>query len=146
MDLLLPLCGHRVPGRGASSAHGLLLGKKGVDIVTIVRKSKSQIRKCRVDHAKLRSATEEQIAAWKREDGIDDAHLGSPRYVPNVDVRTVREHLGLSQEDFAARFRLSLRTIQEWEQGRKQPSEAARVLLFAIAREPKALERALRPV
>jgi putative transcriptional regulator len=109
-----------------------------------VRKSKAQIGKGRADHAKLRSATEKQIVAWKREEGIDDAQLGSPRYVPKVDVCEIREHLGLSQEEFAARYRLSLRTIQEWEQNRKQPSEAARVLLFAIAREPKALARALR--
>ena len=87
---------------------------------------------------------EEPIAAWKREVGIDDSQLGPPRYVPNIDVRAIRDGLGLSQEEFATRYRLALRTIQEWEQGRKLPSEAARVLLFAIAREPKALARALR--
>jgi len=139
-----PWYGRRAPERDASLARGLPLGKKDERIVTTVRKNKSQIGKGRADHGKLRGASEEQIAAWKREDGIDDAQLGSARYVPNVDARTVRELLGLSQEEFAARYRLSLRTIQEWEQGRKQPSEAARVLLFAIAREPKALARALR--
>jgi putative transcriptional regulator len=112
--------------------------------VAIVRKSKSQLGKGRVDHAKVEAATEEQIEAWKLEDDLDDSQLGPPRYLPNVDVRKVREGLGLSQDEFATRYRLSLRTIQEWEQGRKQPSEAARVLLFAIAREPKALARALR--
>jgi len=39
---------------------------------------------------------------------------------------------------------LPLRTIQEWEQGRREPSEPARTLLFAISRAPKALERALK--
>ncbi len=112
--------------------------------MTNVRKNRSQIGKGRVNRAKVRRASEDQIAAWKREDGIDDAVLGPARYVPSVDVRIVRERLGLSQEEFAHRYRLSLRTIQEWEQGRKQPSEAARVLLFAIARDPKALGRALR--
>jgi putative transcriptional regulator len=111
--------------------------------VSIVRKNRQQIGKGRVDRAKIRAATEAQIAAWKREDGIDDARLSAPRYVPKVDVRTVRERLGLSQEEFAQRYRLSLRTVQEWEQGRKQPSEAARVLLFAITRDPEGLERAL---
>ncbi len=114
--------------------------------MTIVRKSKSEIGKGRVDHAKLRSASEVQIEAWKRDDEIDDSQLGPPRYVPNIDVRAIRDGLGLSQEEFATRYRLALRTIQEWEQGRKQPSEAARVLLFAIAREPKALAHALRPM
>jgi putative transcriptional regulator len=112
--------------------------------MTIVRKSKSRIGKGRLDRAKVRRASEADIAGWKREEGVDDALLGPVRYVPSVDVRKVRERLGLSQEEFAHRYRLSLRTIQEWEQGRKQPSEAARVLLFAIARDPKALGRALR--
>ena len=112
--------------------------------MTIVRKSKSQIGKGSVDRTKVRGASENEIAAWKREEGVEDTLLGPARYLPNVDVRKVRERLGLSQEEFARRYRLSLRTIQEWEQGRKQPSEAARVLLFAIARDPKALGRALR--
>jgi putative transcriptional regulator len=112
--------------------------------MSIVRKSKSQIGKGCVNRAKVRGASEGQIAAWKREDGVVDRLLGPVRYVPSVDVRKMRERLGLSQEEFVHRYRLSLRTIQEWEQGRKQPSEAARVLLFAIARDPKALGRALR--
>ncbi|MHB8144086.1 MAG: helix-turn-helix domain-containing protein [Vulcanimicrobiaceae bacterium] len=61
-----------------------------------------------------------------------------------MNVREIRAQLGLSQEAFAATYRLSLRTVQEWEQERKTPSEAARILLFAISREPKALRRALR--
>lgn len=111
--------------------------------MSTVRKHKT-IGKGRVDHAKVRAATEKQIAAWKREDGIDDAHLGAPRCVPNVDVRAVRESLGLTQAEFAVKYRLSLRTIQEWEQGRKGPSEPVRVLLFAISRDPKALARVLQ--
>lgn len=103
-------------------------------------------RKGRVDHAKVRAATEEQIAAWKREDGIDDAALGPVRAVPPVtDVRALRERLKLSQEEFAERFMLSLRTVQEWEQNRREPSEAARVLLYAIAQDPNAIARVLHP-
>lgn len=112
--------------------------------MSIVRKSKAEIGKGRIDHAKVLAATEQQIAAWKSGDGIDDAQLGPPRYVPGVDVRAVRERLGLSQDEFAQRYRLSLRTVQEWEQHRREPSESARVLLYAISRNPKALEQALR--
>ncbi len=89
-------------------------------------------------------ATEKQIAAWKKRDDVDDAALGVPNWVPAISVQAIREQIGLTQEEFATRFMLSLRTIQEWEQGRREPSEAARVLLFAISRAPKALERALR--
>ncbi|MEO6913537.1 MAG: helix-turn-helix domain-containing protein [Candidatus Baltobacteraceae bacterium] len=111
-----------------------------------MRKNKTQIGPGRIDRAKVRATTEAQIATWKREDGIDDALLGPPRYVPGVGVRAIREQLGLSQREFARTYRLSLRTIQEWEQHRREPSESARVLLYAISRNPKALAQALRPL
>lgn len=59
------------------------------------------------------------------------------------DVRTVRERLGLSQQEFAARFHLSLRTVQEWEQRRRMPDGPARALLQIIDRELDAAARAL---
>jgi putative transcriptional regulator len=115
--------------------------------VTIVRKSNEAIRaaKGRIDIEKVDSATEEDIERWKREDGIDDGALGPPHYVRvDPDVRLVRERLGLSQEAFAARFHLSLRTVQEWEQQRRIPEGPARVLLQVIEREPEAVARALQ--
>lgn len=60
-----------------------------------------------------------------------------------IDIRTVRRRLGLSQAAFAARFGLSLRTLQEWEQGRYHPDTMARALLTIIDREPEAATRAL---
>ncbi|HEY8883885.1 MAG TPA: helix-turn-helix domain-containing protein [Chloroflexota bacterium] len=114
--------------------------------MTIVRKSNDEIRaaKGRIDVEKLESATEEDIERWNREDGIDEAALGPPRYVRvGPDVRLVRERLGLSQEAFAARYHLSLRTVQEWEQRRRVPEGPARVLLQVIEREPEAAARAL---
>ena len=111
-----------------------------------VKKSNEQIRAAegRVNVAKLRAATERDIERWKREDGIDDAQLGPPRLVrPGPDVRALRESLGLSQEAFAERFQLSLRTLQDWEQERRVPEGPARVLLRVIEREPEAATRAL---
>lgn len=112
--------------------------------MSTIRKSGAEIRRGRISKAKVRGATEKRIRAWKAEEGYGDYQLVNVRAVPAVNVRKIRERLRLSQEEFAARYRLSLRSLQEWEQGRKQPSEAARVLLYAIARAPKALERALR--
>jgi putative transcriptional regulator len=63
--------------------------------------------------------------------------------VPSVDVGTMRAKLGLSQEDFAAAFGVSLGTIRNWEQGRRQPEGPARALLAVIAKEPKAVMSAL---
>lgn len=50
-----------------------------------------------------------------------------------------RERTGLSQSQFAALLGVSLRTLQGWEQGRKQPSGAARTLLKIARTNPKAL-------
>ena len=60
-------------------------------------------------------------------------------------VRIVRRALGLSQEDFAARFHIPLGTLRDWEQARKDPDAAARAYLTVIARNPEAVSEALRP-
>jgi len=61
-----------------------------------------------------------------------------------MDVRVIRERTGLSQSDFARRYGFSKRTLQEWEQMRREPTGAARVLLTIIERIPKQVERALK--
>jgi len=63
---------------------------------------------------------------------------------PQVDVRKLRARMGLSQTQFAAKFGFSLDSIQNWEQGHRQPGGPARVLLVVIAKNPKAVEDALR--
>ena len=55
---------------------------------------------------------------------------------PVVDVRGIRQGLGLSQPAFAARFGFSVASLREWEQGRRRPESAARTLLLVIARDP----------
>jgi putative transcriptional regulator len=63
---------------------------------------------------------------------------------PDIDVRSVRQNLGLSQSQFAARFGFTSATVRNWEQGRTQPGGPARVLLAVIAHHPDAVEDALR--
>jgi len=60
-----------------------------------------------------------------------------------LDVRGVREKLGMSQDAFADRFGISAATLRNWEQGRREPHGPARVLLTVIDREPQAVQRAL---
>jgi putative transcriptional regulator len=60
-----------------------------------------------------------------------------------VDVRAIRGRLGLSQEAFARRFRFSVASVREWEQGRRRPEAAARTLLRVIAHNPQAVTEAL---
>jgi putative transcriptional regulator len=65
-------------------------------------------------------------------------------HVPaRVDVKAIREAAGMTQGEFAARFGFSLRTLQQWEIGRRAPHGPARALLTIIAHEPRAVRRAL---
>jgi putative transcriptional regulator len=60
-----------------------------------------------------------------------------------VDVAGLRRQLGLSQAAFARAFGLDVTALHAWEQGRRRPDRAARVLLAVIAKEPEAVLRAL---
>ena len=72
---------------------------------------------------------------------------GGLAHVPDtVDVRAIRLEIGLSQDAFAKRFGLTVAAVRDWEQQRRQPEQAARVLLTVIAHEPAAVERSLAAV
>lgn len=99
----------------------------------------------RIDRKRVKATTAADIRRHVEEDGGEEADFARATVaVPPEYVRSVRESLQLTQAQFARRFGLSERTIQEWEQGRAQPEGPARILLRVIAREPKAVERALR--
>ena len=73
---------------------------------------------------------------------------GCTVHIPkNLDVRRIRQKLDMTQRGFADYFGVNLRTVQDWEQGRRVPSGASRNFLLVIDREPEAVHRALeRPV
>ena len=58
-------------------------------------------------------------------------------------IVALRKRLKLSRQKFADRFGLDARAVQDWEQGRRVPDRAARVLLTVIERDPEAVDRAL---
>ena len=58
-------------------------------------------------------------------------------------IRALRKRLRLSRQKFADRFGLDARAVQDWEQGRRVPDRAARVLLTVINNDPEAVVRAL---
>lgn len=60
--------------------------------------------------------------------------------VPAPDVRTIREAAQISQSQFAKLIGVNLRTLQNWEQHRTQPTGPARALLKVVALNPKAIE------
>ncbi len=70
--------------------------------------------------------------------------LPAYHYPPRVDVKAIRAKSGLSQSEFAERYRFSVRTLQDWELGRSQPPSAVRAYLIVISRYPKMVEKALR--
>jgi putative transcriptional regulator len=55
------------------------------------------------------------------------------------EVKSIRARYGLSQREFAARLGISMATLRNWEQGRRQPEGPARVLLEIAARHPRIL-------
>jgi putative transcriptional regulator len=106
----------------------------------------------RIDWARLETVDDAAIEA--QIEGDDDtapiftteelarARRVAPPIAPG-DVKAIRGHLGLSQGQFAARFGFSVETIRNYEQGHRQPSGPAGVLLRVIANEPDAVIRAL---
>jgi putative transcriptional regulator len=61
------------------------------------------------------------------------------------DIRSIRSKLGKSQSEFALMIGVSVSTLQNWEQGRRQPDGPARALLRVAAKNPDAVSEALRP-
>jgi putative transcriptional regulator len=106
--------------------------------------------KGRINWALIRSHDEATIVRLAAEEraahGIDLTKLHfhrpfDPRRSPNV--KTIRRSLGLTQSEFAKRFRLSQRTVQQWEQGRSKPDQPARNLLRVIELAPQVVARAV---
>ncbi|MCG7879669.1 MAG: NadS family protein [Candidatus Thiodiazotropha endolucinida] len=60
---------------------------------------------------------------------------------PDPEVKAIRDRLGVSQEKFALLIGVSKRTVENWEQGRRHPTGAARSLLRIVEADP---EHALR--
>jgi putative transcriptional regulator len=68
--------------------------------------------------------------------------LAKARRVPRI--KTLRRALRLTQEEFAARYRIPLGTLRDWEQGRSEPDQPARAYLTVIAHDPEGVRRALQ--
>jgi len=60
-----------------------------------------------------------------------------------IDVKTIREKTGMSQQRFCATFGISLGTLRHWEQGLRTPRGTARVLLKVVDNNPKAVIKAV---
>lgn len=65
--------------------------------------------------------------------------------MPAARVKAIRKSVARSPRDFEQRFGIPARTLEGWEQGRRQPDPTARALLRVIEANPSAVEEALRP-
>jgi putative transcriptional regulator len=66
-------------------------------------------------------------------------------HVPaQIDVRAIRTKLGMTQEEFAARFGFSVNTLRHWEQGKRQPEGPTRAYLLVIERAPQVVQKVLK--
>ena len=60
-----------------------------------------------------------------------------------MDVKAIRAKIGMTQQEFATAFGISVGTLRHWERGDRKPQGPARVLLNVVAKEPQAVLRAL---
>ena len=96
--------------------------------------------------SKNRKLNDRQLRAYEAKRDLAAELLESVKQMKDGKTQVVlspaveaRERTGLSQSQFAALLGVSVRTLQGWEQGRKQPSGAARTLLSIAHTNPKAL-------
>ena len=96
--------------------------------------------------SRTRTLTDQELAVVeaKRDlaadllESIREMRAGKGTVVQALAIEA-RQRTGLSQSQFARLLGVSVRTLQGWEQGRKQPTGAARTLLAIARRNPKAL-------
>lgn len=90
------------------------------------------------DFAKLVKSVEQMGAIMK---GEDIPHRKT--VLRSIDVKALRERTGLTQNDFSTMIGVSVKTLQNWEQGRREPEGPAKALLRVVEKEPKAVLSAL---
>ena len=82
--------------------------------------------------ADLKQSLQEAVAIAKGE-----REPSGVRVIEPPDVRAIREKVGLSQSAFARLIRVNVKTLQNWEQHRRNPTGPAAALLTIVARDPK---------
>ena len=109
------------------------------------RITRKQAKSAKTDWTRFDAMTEAEkhAAAVSDPDArpLTEADMTRMKRTPRAKI--IRRALGLSQEDFAARYHIPIGTLRDWEQGRVEPDQAAQAYLTVIAREPASVRRAL---
>ena len=88
----------------------------------------------------LRGAQEALEFAKGRKKGVKMHKIEVPAH---IDVSAIRKQLHLNRKEFSNRFGFSIRTVEKWEQGIRQPTGSARAYLIVIQWNPEAVEQSL---
>lgn len=86
----------------------------------------------------IKQGLDEALEFSKGKKGKAVVHEFSP-----VDVKNIRAQVGMSQNEFASAFGISVSTLRHWERGDRRPQGPALVLLNVVAKEPQAVLNAL---
>ena len=88
---------------------------------------------------------EKLVASVKQAGAIKRRKMKPGRRIKmnSADVRSIRSQLKKSQSEFALMIGVSVSTLQNWEQGRRQPEGPARALLKVVSENPEAVARSL---
>jgi putative transcriptional regulator len=110
--------------------------------ITVVHEPGDPYPETSTDWACVAAMTDEEITAAALADS--DAQplellMAQGRLKKLVNTRRLRERLGMTQEEFAATYRIPVGTLRDWEQRRKNPDATARAYLIVIDRDPKAV-------
>jgi DNA-binding transcriptional regulator YiaG len=107
----------------------LLKAKRAIE--TVIEQIEHFVLVPRVENAAALKAELQAAGFLARVDMLDESPL---------DIKRIRETLGVTQEQFAARFRIGIDVLQNWEQHVNEPNAVARNMLELIARHPKQMQ------
>jgi putative transcriptional regulator len=114
---------------------------KNPGTITVVHEPGDPFPETDTDWEAVNSRTQEELyAAALADPDAPPLEIGIARgWKKQVNPKKLRERLGLTQEEFAATYRIPVGTLRDWEQRRKNPDATARAYLIVIDKDPKAV-------
>lgn len=106
----------------------------------------SRKRISRKTHKGLRPMTRNAVerAALADPDALPLSSVDLKRMKRTPQAKIIRRALGMTQEEFSARYHIPLGTLRDWEQGRATPDQPTQAYLIVIARSPEGVQQALK--